>query len=74
MESGGIVDGGHGGGMKAQPEKEGRLCHLEFSEQQTFAYGSTDIVQPSSEEEISEHPDDNRQEEDPVHNYIPVGA
>ena len=73
MESGGVVDGGHGGGMKAQPEKEGRLCHFGFSEQQMFAC-STDIVQPTAEEEISEHPDDNRQEEDPVHNYIPVGA
>ena len=59
--------------MKAQPEKEGRLCHFGFSEQQMFAC-PTDIVQPTAEEEISEHPDDNRQEEDPVHNYIPVGA
>ena len=73
MESGGIVDGGHGGGVKAQPEKEGRLCHFGISEQQTFVC-PTDIVQPSSEEEISEHPDDNRQEEDSVHNYIPVSA
>ena len=55
MESGGVVDGGHGGGVKAQPEKEGRLCHFGFSEQQTFAC-PTDIVQPSSQEEISEHP------------------